>query len=109
MVTIKMKNHTPNFRVMADPHGAGAHLKIAVGGNLETDALTLEQLRLCEADVRASIKSRYVSLLAFLGRETREVSYDEAIILLTRAEPPSAGFTPPPGMTLLSGETKATP
>jgi hypothetical protein len=106
MVTIRIKNHTPNFRVMSDRHGAGAHLKIAVGGNVETDPLTLDQLKTCEQDVKTNLKHKYVSLLATLGNQTRMVTYDEAITLLTPVENPSAGFAPPPGMTLL-GEQKA--
>jgi hypothetical protein len=99
MVSIRMKNHTPSLRVMTDVHGAGAHNKIAVGGNAETEPLTLDQLTTCERDVKFSVRMKYVSLLASLGAQTRTVTYEEAFTLLT---PPKealapAGFAPPPG------------
>jgi len=97
MVSIRMKNHTPNFRVMTDVAGAGAHLKIAVGGNEETDPLVLGQLKTCERDVKTNLKQGYVSLLATLGNQTRTVSYDEAVTLLTPVSGEPTGFSPPPG------------
>lgn len=99
MVVIKMKNNTASLRRMTDAHGAGAHLSIAVGGNAETEALTLDQLVICERDVRHNVKAGHVKLSAVLGNQTRVVTYDEAITLLT---PPKdvtapAGFSAPPG------------
>lgn len=95
MVKIVMKNHTRSLRVMSDAHGAGAHNKIAVGGNAETEPLTLSQLRTCAADVKVNLQRKYVSLIAKLGEQAREVSFDEAIALLKPAPTPT--FNAPPG------------
>lgn len=98
MVKVVLKNLTPNLRQYSDAGGATPHLGIAVAGNAETDALKIAQLLHCKKDVESGIKQKHVTLLATFASETRTVSFDEAVLLLTppkEVAPLGFSSTPP--------------